>query len=200
MQVAAQIEQLKQVEQDLVFNHGHWSAWTPERVELLTLGWAAGKSAGKLAEELGHITRSAVIGKIHRLGLPGRETKIGYVNVGNRTPRIRQAKKIHLRVSKKNGSKPILVDEVFLDYLPSSDDTVIPIERRKTILQLSKNTCRWPIGDPKDADFFYCGAEPLAGHPYCTTHCRRAFAPIRDQRSGKFYLPKWSTSVPTASP
>ena len=46
--------------------------WTDERVELLKKLWADGLSASQIAAELGGITRNAVIGKVHRLGLSGR--------------------------------------------------------------------------------------------------------------------------------
>ena len=47
-------------------------SWTEERVELLKKLWADGLSASQIAAELGGITRNAVIGKVHRLGLSGR--------------------------------------------------------------------------------------------------------------------------------
>ena len=50
-------------------------AWTDDRVELLKKLWAEGLSASQIARELGEVTRNAVIGKVHRLGLSGRTTK-----------------------------------------------------------------------------------------------------------------------------
>lgn len=47
-------------------------AWTDERIDTLRALWADGLSAREIADKLGHVTRSAVIGKIHRLGLSGR--------------------------------------------------------------------------------------------------------------------------------
>src|SRR5687767_15845801 len=49
-------------------------AWTDERVELLKKLWAEGLSASQIASRLGGVTRNAVIGKVHRLGLSGRAT------------------------------------------------------------------------------------------------------------------------------
>src|ERR1700751_5457955 len=46
--------------------------WTDERVETLKKLWTDGLSASQIAAELGGITRNAVIGKVHRLGLSGR--------------------------------------------------------------------------------------------------------------------------------
>lgn len=52
-------------------------SWTDERVELLKTMWAEGKSASQIAKELGSVTRNAVIGKVHRLGLSSRTTDAG---------------------------------------------------------------------------------------------------------------------------
>ena len=47
-------------------------SWSEERVEALKTMWAEGKSASQIAKELGNVTRNAVIGKVHRLGLSNR--------------------------------------------------------------------------------------------------------------------------------
>jgi hypothetical protein len=47
-------------------------SWTDERVELLKKLWADGLSASQIANQLGGVTRNAVIGKVHRLSLSGR--------------------------------------------------------------------------------------------------------------------------------
>ncbi len=47
-------------------------SWTEERVETLKRMWGEGQSASQIAKELGGVTRNAVIGKVHRLSLPGR--------------------------------------------------------------------------------------------------------------------------------
>lgn len=48
--------------------------WTDERVQFVKSNWAAGCSAAEIAEKLGDVSRSAVMGKVSRLGLPKRET------------------------------------------------------------------------------------------------------------------------------
>ncbi|MEM7721894.1 MAG: GcrA family cell cycle regulator [Pseudomonadota bacterium] len=47
-------------------------SWTDERVEILKKMWGEGQSASQIAKELGGVTRNAVIGKVHRLGLSNR--------------------------------------------------------------------------------------------------------------------------------
>jgi len=49
-------------------------SWTDERVDLLKKLWSEGLSASQIAGRLGGVTRNAVIGKVHRLGLSGRAT------------------------------------------------------------------------------------------------------------------------------
>src|ERR1700691_4762226 len=62
-------------------------SWTDERVELLKKLWSDGLSASQIAAELGGITRNAVIGKVHRLGLPGRAK-----STSSTAPRPRKAR------------------------------------------------------------------------------------------------------------
>src|ERR1041385_458667 len=70
--------------------------WTDERVAQLTKLWADGLSASQIAAELGGITRNAVIGKVHRLGLSGRAK-----SPSSSSPRPRKARSSGmLRVSR----------------------------------------------------------------------------------------------------
>ena len=62
-------------------------SWTDERVELLKKLWSDGLSASQIAAELGGITRNAVIGKVHRLGLSGRAK-----SASSAAPRPRKAR------------------------------------------------------------------------------------------------------------
>ena len=43
------------------------------------------------------------------------------------------------------------------------------------LIDLKINTCRWPIGDPKDDDFHFCGEQTVTGKPYCLAHCQEAY-------------------------
>lgn len=56
---------------------------------------------------------------------------------------------------------------------PRDDDIVIPFNERKTMTTLLPNDCRWPLGDPQLADFYFCGKGKVAGHSYCEFHVRR---------------------------
>jgi GcrA cell cycle regulator len=59
-------------------------SWTDERVELLKKMWSEGQSASQIAKELGGVTRNAVIGKVHRLGLSNRAGAPGPAPVGGK--------------------------------------------------------------------------------------------------------------------
>lgn len=78
-------------------------SWTDERVETLKTMWAEGKSASQIAKELGGVTRNAVIGKVHRLGLSNR-------NSGGGTSKPAPEKKTAAPKEKVAKSKPQAVD------------------------------------------------------------------------------------------
>ncbi len=49
-----------------------------------------------------------------------------------------------------------------------------------TLLDLKLNSCRWPIGEPKDADFHFCGKDTVTGKPYCAEHCKIAYTSLKE--------------------
>ena len=67
-------------------------AWTDERVDLLKKLWTEGLSASQIANRLGNVTRNAVIGKVHRLGLSGRATtsRVKSIRPKKRSCKIKQ--------------------------------------------------------------------------------------------------------------
>jgi GcrA cell cycle regulator len=67
-------------------------------------------------------------------------------------------------------------------YLPPTEELVIPVAERKSIQTLTEVTCRWPIGDPQNTEFHFCGKNKVPGLPYCEFHARRAFQPPQSRR------------------
>src|SRR6266513_1609003 len=120
-------------------------SWTDERVELLKKLWADGLSASQIAAELGGITRNAVIGKVHRLGLSGRAK-----SPATATPRPRKAR-THphmIRVARplmRGNTALATAFEYEVEAEPEVLDNVIPMGQRRTLLELSEHTCHWPI-------------------------------------------------------
>ena len=150
--------------------------WTDERVELLKKLWADGLSASQIAAELGGITRNAVIGKVHRLGLSGRAK-----SPSSSSPRPRKARSSGMmRIS-----RPTIRGNTALAYDYEPELMEIPVEQRKSLLQLTEKTCRWPIGDPGGGEFFFCGGDTANELPYCSYHSRVAYQPATDRRRDK---------------
>ena len=156
-------------------------SWTDERVELLKKLWSDGLSASQIAAELGGITRNAVIGKVHRLGLSGRAK-----STSSTAPRPRKARSPSmLRIGRpaiRGNTALAHAYEVEPEAEPELLDNIIPIGQRRTILELNDQTCHWPVGDPGSADFFFCGGNTLDGLPYCAHHSRVAYQPPSDRR------------------
>jgi GcrA cell cycle regulator len=157
-------------------------SWTDERVELLKKLWSDGLSASQIAAELGGITRNAVIGKVHRLGLSGRAK-----SASNGVSRQRKARApTHmLRIGRNaiRGNTALAhAYDVEVEAQPELVDNIIPIGQRRTILELTEATCRWPVGDPGAGDFFFCGGNTVGSLPYCAYHARVAYQPAADRR------------------
>ena len=156
--------------------------WTDERVETLKKLWTDGLSASQIAAELGGITRNAVIGKVHRLGLSGRAK-----SPSSAAPRPRKARQHQhmMRVSRPSArGNTALAHAYDLDAEPEPElvDNVVPMGQRRTLLELTEETCRWPIGDPSHADFFFCGGQAITSLPYCAFHSRVAYQPPNMRR------------------
>jgi len=143
--------------------------WTTERVELLKSRFAAGLSCREIACDIG-VSRNAVIGKLSRLGLTRGEFNAD----------ARPAKK-------QRGSKSIprlqyqMLRAVYEDGEPVLSAAVVS-EHRCSLLELSKQRCRWPISTPGADDFCFCGNTPLEGAPYCAGHTRLAYRTGSRQR------------------
>jgi GcrA cell cycle regulator len=157
-------------------------SWTDERVELLKKLWSDGLSASQIAGELGGITRNAVIGKVHRLGLSGRAKSPSSTAPRQRKPRSHTHMLRVSRPSMRGNTALAHAFEYEVAEEPELLDNVIPIGQRRTILELTEDTCRWPIGDPGSADFFFCGGPSLTGLPYCSYHSRVAYQPANVRR------------------
>lgn len=163
-------------------------AWTDERRALAKLMWQGGDTASAIAKELGDgLTRAAVMGIIHRNGWQHRILGEHHSEAGTRKSRQKDKPRGDraMKISPPLQPQPIIVQT----------DNVIPVGQRKTLMELDADSCRWPIGQPGHADFFFCGGDAgeiidKAGMkkrlPYCVFHCRIAYQPS-GPRSG--YIP-----------
>jgi GcrA cell cycle regulator len=162
-------------------------SWTDERVEQLRKMWLEGLSASQIANELAHgITRNAVIGKVHRLGLSGR------VKSPAAAPARPRAKTLPEETSRtpappiSRGNLAVAAEPRPLPAplpQPVAQEVVIPLSERVSIMDLRESMCRWPHGDPASSEFRYCGAKMKIGlGPYCGYHARIAYQPAQDRR------------------
>lgn len=160
-------------------------AWTDDRVASLKKLWEAGQSASQIANELGGVTKNAVIGKVHRLGLTGRAHP-----VAERKPRTRRADTSYLRQIKRPSYRGSAVPAVVMEAAPepvAQPDNIIAFHHPVALMELTDAVCHWPVGDPRAADFFFCGGKAVTGMSYCAHHCRMAYQPPstpRSQRNG----------------
>jgi GcrA cell cycle regulator len=164
-------------------------SWNDERVELLKKLWSDGLSASQIAAELGGVTRNAVIGKVHRLGLSGRAKAPSSMAPRPRAKPAPSMRPINRTVSHAPMSRgnTALAPQMRADvqYMPEQrpqEEVVVPMSRRVQIMELREAMCKWPIGDPTHADFVFCGADCDFGTPYCTHHSSIAYQPSAERR------------------
>lgn len=151
-------------------------AWTEERVETLKKLWADGLSASQIAKQLGGVTRNAVIGKVHRLGLSGRAapSRPARRPAPKPAPRPRTQPAAPVSTARPQPSAPA----------PAPRPSAAPIEAERlasgeyaTVLTLKDSMCKWPIGDPADTTFRFCGRRSGPGQAYCEAHSQMAYQP-----------------------
>lgn len=171
--------------------------WTDERVERLKQLWHDGYSSGQIAAELRFISRNAVIGKINRLRM-GRdpEHNIKTIKVGMRkskqAPQMRRRISAVIVESTEHTERPTALPRMsqaraaLARPTPEPRKTKIPTSANATLFDLGPHSCRWPIGEPGKAGFFFCaanGADVTQGRPYCGGARCRVF---RDTSGGKW--------------
>ncbi len=205
-------------------------AWTEDRVKILATMWLDGKSASEIARHLGGVTRNAVIGKVHRMGLSNRtEARKKFPTGTPPTPPTPAKKKAETRTPPakteeasspannspappKAESAPVAEPPVQATPVPpkkiiipagqplppqpsqneASEEALARVALAEKsalklkLMQLTKTTCKWPIGDPATDEFWFCGLQVQEGKPYCEAHGGLAYQPMsarRDRRS-----------------
>ncbi len=172
--------------------------WTDERVEKLKRLWSEGLSASQIAAQLGGVSRNAVIGKVHRLNLPGRAKAGGTVATSRpaakrpatpTAPRATNfpARPATARPAPRTVGATALKDDLDIDtaqvleYVPVNNAS-LPTSLRLTLTELTERTCKWPVGDPLKDDFHFCGCEASESSPYCKFHAKMAYQPVSERR------------------
>jgi GcrA cell cycle regulator len=138
--------------------------WTEERVAELMRLWEAGRSASEIGRMLG-VSKNSVVGKAHRMKLKARPSPIKRGSA----PQMR-------RVAVAPVSRPMVQPEVVRKPVAAPVAAPAPRPARAVARANGKGpNCLWPIGDPGDQDFHFCGAPAVPGKPYCDEHCARAY-------------------------
>lgn len=179
-------------------------AWTDERIAALKQYWEEGRSASQIAEVLGEgLSRNAVIGKAHRLGLASRpsplktgEGKSGEAKAAKpaakaepkaAAPRAAPAPRAEAPAAPRPAvaatpatpqPQPAPVAAPSFQPVPQAARPATPPRAkgaRVTLLDLNDRICKWPIGHPDEADFHFCGKPVNPGFPYCGEHCLVAY-------------------------
>ena len=137
--------------------------WTSESVEKLRQLWEQGLTANEIAKKLG-VTKNAIVGKVHRLCLTARPSPI----------------KTKDQAEEDGGAElPLLTEAVenntacAMTASPETQDK--PQQTNVKLVDLDSHTCRWPIGDPRDDDFCFCGKKVRSGQTYCDEHSMQAY-------------------------
>lgn len=159
--------------------------WSDEEFAALKELWAEGKSCRYIGELLSMrfrrvISRNSVISKANRcVGLERRRSANGS---GNGRPRRSMRRQTPPPPGLKSAMRAIWANAPSLGPSPMpKDDDPHAHPDRKTLADLEDNECRWPLGDPKDAAFGFCGHVKAPGLSYCPTHAMRAYAPTKLQ-------------------
>ena len=134
------------------------SGWSETRVTTLSQLWRDGLSASQIAKQLGGVTRNAVIGKVHRLGLSGRAAASAPARAPRTaTPRPTRPRRVAL-------AAPAVRKPPVLAFVPAPEGPGLIGD----MALLGAHVCKWPIGDPKSPDFSFCGRQ--ADGRYCAAH------------------------------
>lgn len=153
-------------------------SWTDERVELLKKLWLDGLSASQIAKQLGGVTRNAVIGKVHRLGLSGRAAPSQPARTVFKAPRPARPAATATPSTPVRRAEPVSQPSAITPQPAPISAPVIYNEQpgSATVLTLGAHMCKWPIGDPATDSFSFCGRRSSEG-PYCGEHARVAYQP-----------------------
>jgi GcrA cell cycle regulator len=136
--------------------------WSDDRVEQLKTLWTEGLSASQIARALGGVTRHAVIGKVHRLGLAGRAS-----------PSRSERPRMPIKAQSKHPQPPVRAPVVEEDPLQLEGGS------HAAVLTISDRVTAGPIGDPAASNSISAATAPNPVRPYCKTHARKAYQPSR---------------------
>lgn len=162
-------------------------AWTDEMVDQLRAMWAEGLTTGEIGKRLG-VSKNSIVGKVHRLGLSGRPSPIKKKEDADseaaptaelKTVKEKPTKELKPHKTKVEKAMPepaAKVDIKAMERESEPQTAAVHTRNGKTMLtDLDNHTCRWPLGDPKDENFHFCGRKVRIGQTYCDEHANIAY-------------------------
>ncbi len=161
------------------------TGWTEERVEKLIADWKSGFSGDQCAARLGGVTRCAVLGKVHRLGLSVRSVITRAKSAVRKGPIKRLPSRRKRVLSPERAALAAITAE--REAIQAAPDLDIPVSERRAFLDLEPGDCRWAYGD---GPFQFCNRlqvgtssrECKGALAYCDFHSKRAYAPPQPGR------------------
>lgn len=175
------------------------SEWTEENIAALKELHAKGCTFSQIARDkrVGRRTRNACIGKALRLGLTQRGADFGRSTAAI-TARMKAPPKPKAALKAPEVKKPpngvnAPNKAAIKPAAPESIRQSIPDQRAEDLLRtdlvqlldLKAHHCRWPIGNPGDDRFGFCGHAKQGERPYCSLHSAIAFQPTPVRNSTK---------------
>jgi len=158
--------------------------WTTEREDLLKSLWGQGYSASTIANRLAcSLTRNAVIGKAHRMGLAGRKGEAAPIQPKkkNITPAQKAAQKLN-STARALGLPPKEIMEAAEEIVENIPE--VRTDSACDIFNISIQTCKYGVGDPREDNFYFCGKPPFrTGSVYCLRHHMIVYLPPKPRRA-----------------
>lgn len=140
-------------------------AWTEEMVEGLKSMWKQGLTTNEIAKNLG-VSKNSIVGKVHRLNLTARPSPIK-----KKDEVLPEEAGVNTKPAAKPAKK-ITINTVEIKTAPED-------KKYKSggvcLTDLDNHTCRWPLGDPRDDNFCFCGKKVRGGQTYCEEHAALAY-------------------------
>lgn len=146
--------------------------WTVERENMLRDLWSTGLSCSQIADKLGGVSRSAIIGKAHRLDLPARAVRLSDEEREARQKQSRAretARKALHRLRKRIAMGERVPPRIAPEPIPES---IKPLH--VNLLELEPYQCRWPYGE---GPYTFCGHLKRGDPSYCGFHARLVYQP-----------------------
>lgn len=151
-------------------------AWTDEMVDDLRKMWKEGLTTGEIGRRL-NVSKNSIVGKVHRLGLSGRPSPIKKKDETEESPKAAAPKTAPTKEKEVAAPKAETKVEAKEPATPkfSPRERSHKVNHNVSLSELDNHTCRWPLGDPKDEGFHFCGKKVKVGQTYCEEHAAIAY-------------------------